>query len=76
LRLILEDFFPERWKRIAALAAAFRVRVGNRWPDDRRRRVECYERFVGADWTALLKQGEDAVERELEALLEGEAGPT
>ena len=72
LREILEEIFPERWGRIATAAGEFRKKVRARWPEDRARQMECYERFAGADWKEILKQNksESDLQAELEKMLQ------
>ncbi|MFH2204984.1 MAG: bifunctional precorrin-2 dehydrogenase/sirohydrochlorin ferrochelatase [Elusimicrobiota bacterium] len=64
LRLILEDIFPERWKKIAGAAAQFRSMVRQRWPKSPKEQTACYKRFVEADWKTVLKDKKDAGELE------------
>ncbi len=71
LRLILEDVFPERWSRIARLAATFRKKVGQRWPGEPTRRADCFNSFLNTDWKTLLDEKNDReLEEELDRLLE------
>lgn len=71
LRLILEDIFPERWKKIAALAAKFRKRVMAKWKGRPEKKAECYTRFLRADWKTILKDKSDKeIEGELERMTE------
>lgn len=71
LRLILEGIFPDRWDRIAKLAAEFRRKVRKRWQKEPEKRSECYERFVSADWVSALKDKSNSeIEQELDRLLE------
>jgi siroheme synthase-like protein len=68
LKLILEDIFPERWKKIAAYASQFRKKANSRWPGQPEKKAQCYLRFVQADWQNILK---DKSESEIEELLNG-----
>jgi len=72
LRAVLEDVFPERWAKIAAAAAVFRRKARERWPKDRERQMECYERFVGADWKEILKENrtDEDLNAELDHMLD------
>lgn len=70
LRMILEDVFPDRWKKISDAAAEFRKKVRRRYPRDLKKQSACYERFAATDWKELLekKSGEE-IERELDSML-------
>ncbi|UCC79899.1 MAG: bifunctional precorrin-2 dehydrogenase/sirohydrochlorin ferrochelatase [Candidatus Zixiibacteriota bacterium] len=68
LRLILEDIFPQRWKKIAAYASKFRKKVMSRWRGQSEKKALCYSRFVQTDWQKILK---DKSDDEIEALLDG-----
>ena len=71
LRLILEDIFPERWKKIASLATEFRKSVHKRWKGDSQKKVECFQRFISADWKTMLKEkSDDDIKSELDKFLE------
>jgi siroheme synthase-like protein len=73
LRLILEDIFPERWNKIAALASQFRKKVMARWSGQPEKKAECYSRFLQADWKTILKEkSEKEIAEELERMTEGE----
>jgi len=67
LRLILEDIFPKRWKKIAAYASKFRKKAIARWRGQPEKKAQCYNRFVEVDWQTTLKQKS---EEEIEALLD------
>jgi siroheme synthase-like protein len=70
LRLVLEDVFPQHWGRLMRLAASFRSRVRDRWPDDPRKKNACYAEFLEADWKRILKESsEDEIEEELTRML-------
>jgi len=60
LRAILEDLFPRHWGRLMQTAAAFRLRVRERWPDDEQRRRQCFAHFVQADWTTMIAEMNNA----------------
>jgi siroheme synthase-like protein len=68
LRLILDDIFPQRWKKIAGYAAKYRKKVMARWRGQPEKKGQCYNRFVQVDWQTILKEKSDA---EIEALLDG-----
>lgn len=71
LRSILEDIFPKRWEKIAKTAAAFRIKVRERWPKDQQKQAACYGRFVNADWKEILKKKNAAdIDREIAGMLE------
>lgn len=73
LRLILEDIFPDRWKRITKLAGKFRKIVRKRWPDDLNKRTKSFENFLTSDWEAKLqkeKNQELEMDKELARLVE------
>jgi siroheme synthase-like protein len=72
LRLILEEFFPQHWTKIARLAAEYRKLVQTRWGDDPDRRMAALERFLSADWKELIQEKD---ERELMDVLERLADP-
>jgi siroheme synthase-like protein len=72
LRVILENIFPSRWKRIADYAGKFRDDVLNRWGDDSQKKAECFNHFLQADWKAILKEkSEEDIQSELDRMLEG-----
>lgn len=53
------------------LAAAFRVRVRERWPNDAEKRRQCYEGFLEADWKEMMTELDDRqIEEALSALVE------
>jgi len=72
LRLILEGVFPERWSKLAKLAARFRSKVQKQFKDQPERKAAALERFLNADWQTLLKEKSgQQLEQELEKLLNG-----
>jgi len=75
LRVILEEIFPDRWKRIADHAAVFRVMVRRRFPKSPEEQGKCYERFIMADWKEIFKKGDVDIESLLEGMLEEEPVP-
>lgn len=72
LRLILEGVFPERWSKLAKMAARFRAKVQKQFKDQPDRKAAALERFLNADWQTLLKEKSgQQLEQELEKLLNG-----
>ncbi len=72
LRLILEGVFPERWSKLAKLASRFRAKVQKQFKDQPDQKAAALERFLNADWQALLKEKSGPqLEQELEKLLKG-----
>jgi siroheme synthase-like protein len=70
LRLVLENVFPQHWGRLMRLAASFRRRVRDRWPDDPVKKNACYAEFLEADWKRILKESsEDEIQEELTRML-------
>lgn len=59
LRLILEDIFPQRWKKIAGYASKYRKKVMARWRGRPEKKAQCYDRFVLVDWQTILKEKSD-----------------
>ena len=75
LRLILEDIFPKRWKKIAGYAAKYRKKVMARWRGQSEKKAQCYNRFVQVDWQTILKEkSEDEIEALLDDLVEDDGG--
>lgn len=75
IRMILEDIFPERWKKIASYAAEFRKKVMARWKGHPEKKAQCYDRFVQADWQNILKdKSADEIESYLNELIEDDVG--
>jgi hypothetical protein len=53
------------------LAAAFRIKVKKRWPNEPEKKNICYSEFLEVDWKSLLKGEKDAeIEAELDRILE------
>ncbi len=66
LREFLDGIFPDRWSRIAGYAGKFRRMVMKEGPKEAEKRQLCLERFLKADWKALLKdKDEEAIKAEL-----------
>jgi uroporphyrin-III C-methyltransferase/precorrin-2 dehydrogenase/sirohydrochlorin ferrochelatase len=75
LRLILEDIFPNRWKKIAGYAAKYRKKVMARWRGQSEKKAQCYNRFVQVDWQTILKEkSDDEIEALLDDLVEDDVG--
>lgn len=73
LRLILESIFPERWGKLAKLAASFRKRALARWKNDPEKRAASFARFLEADWKSILAEANDKqLEQLLDSFLESE----
>jgi siroheme synthase-like protein len=71
LRLVLENIFPKHWNRLMLLAASFRLKVRERWPDDRDKKNICYTEFLESDWKTMLKEmNDEQIEEELQRMLE------
>jgi siroheme synthase-like protein len=71
LRLILEDVFPEHWRRLMRYAVEFRANVRNRWPEDEAKRRACYAQFLEADWKVMIAEmDESGIEAALSGILE------
>ncbi|MFH1892161.1 MAG: bifunctional precorrin-2 dehydrogenase/sirohydrochlorin ferrochelatase [Candidatus Zixiibacteriota bacterium] len=70
LRGILDDIFPKHWGKISTYAHTFRKKVQARYKDDAQKRLECFERFLSADWNAIIKmKSPDEIESELNNML-------
>jgi siroheme synthase-like protein len=72
LRVILETVFPDRWSRIAGIAARYRTLVLNLWRDNSDQKLRAYERFLKADWKSILEEmRDDEIEDYISTLAEG-----
>jgi len=70
LRMVLDDIFPERWRRIADYAARFRDLVREEGPKGSEQKTACLQKFLAADWkTMLKKQSEEEIEAEMRSWL-------
>jgi len=70
LRGILDDIFPKHWSKISAFAHAFRKKVQARYKDDAQKKLVCFERFLSADWNAIIKmKSPEEIEAELDSML-------
>lgn len=75
LRLILEDIFPQRWKKIASYASKYRKKVMARWRGQPKKKAQCYSRFVQTDWQTILREkSDDEIEALLDRLVEEDVG--
>jgi siroheme synthase-like protein len=71
LRVVLDNIFPEHWKRLMKLAASFQSRVESRWVGDPAKKDICYSEFLEADWKKMLDDlSDEQMEDELTRLLE------
>jgi siroheme synthase-like protein len=71
LRLVLDEVFPEHWERLMKLAARFRGRVRERWPEDDGEKSRCFAEFLEADWRNLMAEMDDnGIEKELSRIIE------
>jgi len=71
LRMIMETVFPDRWKKIARIAADYRKQVLRHWKDNPDQKVECYNRFLNADWKAILGEMTDQeIQEEITRMIE------
>lgn len=71
LRLVLDHVFPSHWERLMKLAASFRLRVRDKWGDEREKKNICYAEFLEADWKSMLEEmDDDQIEKELVRMLE------
>lgn len=67
LRQLNDEIFPKRWSKVSDWAVKFRLLVHKEVPIDMALRMRCYERFLEADWKAILKNKKD--DEEIEQLL-------
>lgn len=66
LRLVLDDIFPDRWRKIAGYAAEFRNMVQRDGPKGHEDRMQCLDRFLRADWKSMLKdKSHDEIRQEM-----------
>ena len=71
LRVVLDNIFPEHWKRLMKLAASFQSRVEGRWAGDPAKKGVCYNEFLEADWKKMLGDLDDEqLDEELTRMLE------
>ncbi len=78
LRLILENVFPDHWKKIVDLAGMYRKRVQEKFPGDEhiKPRFAALDRFLQADWKTLIKgKNDEQLWAELDRLIETEDEP-
>jgi siroheme synthase-like protein len=71
LRVVLDNIFPEHWKRLMKLAASFQSRVEARWVGEPAKKNVCYSEFLEADWKKMLDAlNDEQIEEELTRLVE------
>jgi len=56
LRSVLDNIFPDRWRKIASWAGKYRRMVIDEGPSDSEQRLKCFHNFISADWKKLLKE--------------------
>lgn len=72
LRVILETVFPDRWAKIARIAAQYRKIVVRMWKSSIDQKIRAYERFLNADWKSLLQDMSDSeIDEYINQLAEG-----
>ena len=72
LRVILETVFPDRWAKIAQIAAKYRKIVVRMWNSSMDQKIRAYERFLNADWKSLLQDMRDEeIDEYINVLAEG-----
>lgn len=77
LRVVLENIFPNHWNRLARMAADFRVKAMERWPDDLDKRNDCFAAFLSADWKAMFDEMKDAeINARLQEMIDNPPFPT
>lgn len=70
IRKMLESIFGPQWQAVTDLAEAFRAEVRRRYPDDQKKRQECFRRFLTIDWPSLFVSAKPAeVEQHFATLL-------
>jgi siroheme synthase-like protein len=73
LREVLGTVFPEHWAGLMKHATAFRKLARERWKDDPQSQLDCYDRFLRADWKTMLKERTtEEIRREMERMLDDE----
>ncbi|MBD3169755.1 MAG: bifunctional precorrin-2 dehydrogenase/sirohydrochlorin ferrochelatase [candidate division Zixibacteria bacterium] len=73
IRKDLDKTLPRFWDDLSKIAGVFREKVMERYGDDSASKSRCFERFFAIDWQKLIDDGdEDAIERNINHLLEGE----
>lgn len=72
LRIILETVFPDRWARIARIASDYRKIVLKLWRNNTDQKIRAYQRFLNADWKALLNDmNDDEIDEYINHMAEG-----
>jgi precorrin-2 dehydrogenase/sirohydrochlorin ferrochelatase len=70
IRKMLESTFGPQWQAVTDLAEAFRAEVRRRYPDNPKKRQECFRRFLAIDWPSLFVSAKpDEVEQHFTALI-------
>ncbi len=54
VRKMLEAIFGPQWQGVTDLAEAFRAEVRRRYPENEKKRQECYQKFLEIDWPSLF----------------------
>jgi hypothetical protein len=57
--MVLDEIFPDRWRRIADYAAQFRTLVREEGPRGAEQKTACLQKFLAADWKTMLKKHSD-----------------
>ena len=72
LRIILENVFPEHWKKIVTYASDFRLMVQEKWKDNKEKKIVSFDRFLNTDWKNLIKEleTEEKIAEKLNRLME------
>jgi len=71
IRRMLAPIFGPQWQAVTDLAEAYRAEIRRRYPDDRKKRQECYQRFLAVDWPSLFASAApEEVERQYTAVLD------
>lgn len=70
IRQTLETIFGPQWQAVTDLAEAFRAEIRRRYPDDQKRRQDCFKKFLAIDWPSLFVSAKpDEVEQQYTKLL-------
>lgn len=70
IRKTLEAIFGPQWQAVTDLAEAFRAEIRRRFPDDQKKRQECFGKFLAIDWPSLFLSTKPAdVEQQYNELL-------
>lgn len=72
LRIILETVFPDRWTKIAKIAARYRQAVLKLWKNNTDQKIRAYQRFLNADWKTILNDlNDDEIDEYINGMAEG-----